>query len=799
MPCLWTLWSDWSACTSLCSGHQERSRAISQFASHGGPPCHGGERVVRACNTESASCVASRPKDCVLSEWKDWSTCSHDCGGGQTSRTRAVAEHAVNFGKPCVGTLYQTEGCNTEPCPGKMPVDCEWGLWGGWSACSSSCGGGQHSRYRSIDTEPANGGRSCEARSAMETQACNTGSCFGTFQVCGWDTWEDWAMCSKSCGGGQQERGRQKAWVPANSSSRSSRRLQWALSQDRCIGSQKATQPCGVEPCAGAVVEVLCEWSHWTAWGPCTCQGLRERQREVAVHPQNSDPCVGPTRQTDSCTPAQACAANVEDCEMSSWSLWSECTRTCGGGQRFHSRSISKHGQGHGLGCQGSLETVAPCNTQSCAAALDCMYADWSQWGVCSRTCEGGQRERSRRIDRFAANGGKPCQPAGLDETEACNTHTCDASQAPRVDCTWALWSEWSACSASCGNGLSSRSRGVTMEAVNGGRPCDGVFKQVRNCTSSSCLASAVDCKWADWSSWTPCSDGCHGHRSRARAVEVPATHGGILCAGAAEEMRSCTVGDEGCVVDESQDVDCLLSPWAEWSACSQPCSGGQRDTSRSVMRHAVGVGKPCSGTLRMTSPCNTDPCPGDEPVDCAWEDWGAFGACSATCAGGQYSRTRKIRADAERGGRPCNTSAASTEIGKCNVEPCSKPRYCSWGLWSDWGECSVTCDGGEQRRHRSLVKVMSNSTNTAPLQMLSQQLHLPFTSTRLAVGLSHVSGFEWAFFSVLLLVSLSGLASGSTRRNQEAAYAAVATDDAWSLSRQDEETPLISTHYLPT
>lgn len=815
VPCMWGEWSAWSACTALCNGHQERDRVVSQFASNGGPPCEGGERVVMACNTESATCVANRPKDCVVGTWASWTICSHACDGGQASRSRDIEAQPLNFGKPCVGTLFQTMGCNTEACPGNAPVDCAWGSWGDWSACSVTCDGGQHSRHRGIDAEPSAGGKTCEATAAMETGACNIGSCYGSFETCGWSDWGEWVMCSKTCGGGQQERTRQKQWVPTSAGAQdtTSRRLEWEPDRDRCIGSQKATQPCGIQACSGITTPIACEWSSWVEWGPCSCQGLQESERDIGTEAQNNGmQCVGPMRRTNQCTPPSTCTSDQQDCEFSPWSVWSDCTRSCGGGQRYNTRSITTDAAANGIGCQGSKEAVASCNTHPCQVALDCEYADWSPWGACTQSCDGGQQVRSRSIARYASRGGRPCSPDVLEEMGTCNTHPCSAGTPQRVDCTWTLWSEWAACSATCGGGLSSRSHGVMMEAINGGRPCEGVFKDIRNCTDMPCEVDARDCQWAQWNSWSTCSKSCSGHQTRTREIGVQALNLGKLCQGPAQEMRSCLNGDSGCEDVASGSVDCQLSPWTQWSVCSQSCSGGQRETSRVVIRHALGAGKPCGGSVKNIVPCSTDPCPGEEPIDCAWDAWGAFGECTASCDGGEMQRHRQISSEASRGGVPCNASD-STEVAQCNTEPCNTPRYCIWAAWSSWEPCSVTCDGGQKRRHRSFVQASPHEDlDPTQLQTLAENDDVNFGSNQFGVLVAK-HRMELCLLATVGAASVFWLATSgwnarqgdhhltqhTQHENTNLLYTALATEDKWELGDDvDEECPLVTARAVP-
>ena len=51
-------------------------------------------------------------------------------------------------------------------------IDCAWGVWGFWSACSQDCGDGEHTRQRIHTTLAQHGGMNCTG-DATETVTCN--------------------------------------------------------------------------------------------------------------------------------------------------------------------------------------------------------------------------------------------------------------------------------------------------------------------------------------------------------------------------------------------------------------------------------------------------------------------------------------------------------------------------------------------------------------------------------------------------------------------------------------------------
>ena len=54
---------------------------------------------------------------------------------------------------------------------------------------------------------------------------------------------------------------------------------------------------------------------------------------------------------------------------------------------------------------------------------------------------------------------------------------------------------------------------------------------------------------------------------------------------------------------------------------------------------------------------------------DCAWEEWSEWSGCSATCANGTMTKTRRVGRNATNGGADCTgdtTEEESCDIGSC-------------------------------------------------------------------------------------------------------------------------------------
>ncbi|MGH0170255.1 UNVERIFIED_CONTAM: hypothetical protein FKN15_058997, partial [Acipenser sinensis] len=78
-------------------------------------------------------CEVPCPKDCVLSTWSKWSSCSHTCSGktteGKQTRARSILAYAGEGGVQCPNssTLQEVRGCNDHPC---TVYHWQTGTWG---------------------------------------------------------------------------------------------------------------------------------------------------------------------------------------------------------------------------------------------------------------------------------------------------------------------------------------------------------------------------------------------------------------------------------------------------------------------------------------------------------------------------------------------------------------------------------------------------------------------------------------------------------------------------------------------
>ncbi|XP_019355735.1 hemicentin-1 isoform X2 [Alligator mississippiensis] len=334
--------------------------------------------------------------------------------------------------------------------------------WLEWQPCSVTCGQGVQKRIQQCNNPlPANGGRPCQGPDT-DIRSCQNKPC----PVDGnWSEWGSWEECSKTCGQGSRTRTRTCSNPPSQHGGKP------------CEGNAVDSIMCNIRPCP-----VDGEWDSWLPWGPCseTCgKGTQTRLRLCNNPPQafGGSYCDGPDTQLQVCN-KKLCPV---DGKWALWASWTACTVSCGGGTRQRTRDCSDPApQFGGHKCEGSDVQIDFCNSDPCP--IHGNWGPWSNWGTCSRTCNGGQMRRYRTCDNpRPVNGGRAC--AGADtQIQRCNTGVCP------VDGNWGPWQAWSECSAPCGGGEQTRTRLCNNPTPsNSGRPCPGDSSQVSRCNIQAC------------------------------------------------------------------------------------------------------------------------------------------------------------------------------------------------------------------------------------------------------------------------------------------------------------------------
>ncbi|VDI00055.1 Hypothetical predicted protein, partial [Mytilus galloprovincialis] len=672
----WSTWGGWQECSVTCGGGDKtRNRTCTDpIPQYSGEDCHGNDTEVAICN--AILC----PIDGNWSDWSEWHECSVICGEGNQTRNRTCNNPEPQLGgEYCDGNDLEDIKCYKIACP----IDGIWSNWNEWTACSLSCGGGSQSRNRTCnEPEPEYGGIHCSGNITDE-QNCNGDPC----PINGnWTEWSDWSDCDVSCGGGIQTKYRNCTNpVPQ-------------FGGGDCFGNNTEISVCNSKYCP-----IDGHWTTWSAWDECSVScggGILYRNRSCS----NPDPQFGGKDCRENATDTKSCNDNKcpIDGNWTNWSEWNICSKSCGGGFMLRNRTCSNpEPLFGGEDCIGNNTDDNFCNTNECP--VDGNWTDWSVWSTCSHSCGRGFQSRNRTCSNPVPQfGGKECLGNATDD-DICNLHNCP------VDGNWSGWSEWEACSFTCGGGIKTRNRTCSNpEPQFGGNQCLGNDTFISNCADDPC---PINGNWTDWSYWNECSVTCGGGikvRERNCSNPIP-QYGGESCLGNSTNTELCN--EDPCPIEGN------WSGWSKWKECSATCGGGIKTRNRTCSNPEPQFGgNNCTGNDTIIVNCADIPC----PINGNWTEWSPWNECSVTCGGGIKFRERNCsNPDPQYGGDPCFGN--TTNIETCNEDPC--PIDGNWSDWSEWEECSATCGGGLKPRNRTCSKpepqfggkyCTGNDTNTS-------------------------------------------------------------------------------------
>ncbi|XP_045206201.2 sushi, von Willebrand factor type A, EGF and pentraxin domain-containing protein 1-like [Mercenaria mercenaria] len=281
-------------------------------------------------------------------------------------------------------------------------------------------------------------------------------------------------------------------------------------------------------------------------------------------------------------------------------------------------------------------------------------WSSWSSWGVCDVNCDGGVKKRTRACDNpTPGQYGTQCVGDMSEELE-CNLEPCNATNPCLVN--------------PCGEHR-------CLETSNG-----FICKCNSGYTGVLCQFQVDHC--------TP--NPCHNEGSCENGVDnftciCPEKFGGHLC-------------------EEAKDGPTY---WTSWSQCTVTCNGGISNRTRVCAQNQTCSNqiesRLCNNVSCVVDNCQTKPCGTNQCISSAE-------GFTCICSTGFTGST-------------CNTpidfcEQNNCENGQCNNTVSGYTCFCDegysgdlcniplhhgqWGMWTEWGDCSITCGSGERKRNRT-------------------------------------------------------------------------------------------------
>ncbi|XP_039592490.1 thrombospondin type-1 domain-containing protein 7A [Polypterus senegalus] len=651
-------------------------------------------------------CEVPCPKDCVLSAWSKWSSCSHTCSGktteGKQTRVRSILAYSGEGAVQCPNSsaLQEVRNCNEHPC---TVYHWQTGSWGqciedssvstlnsttSWSGAASCAVGMQ---TRKVICVRVNVGQVPPKKCPESLRPETVRPCLLPCKKdCIVTPYSDWTPCPLSCQEGpspikKQSRHRVIIQLPANGG------------QD-CPDVLYEERECEALP--------VCLGYRWKThkWRRCQLVPWYVRQESPGAH----ETC-GPGLQTRaiSCRRQDGGQADIgdclkyagsmppitqtcqlpcqDDCQLTSWSKFSPCSADCVG-VRTRKRTLV-----------GYIEEacIIPCPS-------DCKLSEWSNWSRCSKSCGSGVKVRSKWLREKPYNGGRPCPKLDhVNQAQVYEVVPCmsDCNQYIWVAEAWSVWKVSNVdLKENCGVGVQTRKVRCMQNTIDG--PSDPVEdylcdpEEMPLGARENKLPCPEDCVLSDWGPWNRCPLPCNGNRTHERsAYSIREPGEGRACPSSTET--------EPCILNKN----CYHYTYnvTDWSTCQLSekavCGSGiktrmldcVRSDGKSVdLKYCEELG--LEKNLQMNMSCVVE-C----PVNCQLSDWSAWSKCSQTCGLiGKMWRKRSVIQPSQGDGRPCPSQMEQWK--PCPVKPCYRWQY------SQWSECKVEdAQCGEGVRFRNV------------------------------------------------------------------------------------------------
>ncbi|XP_038645858.1 thrombospondin type-1 domain-containing protein 7B isoform X2 [Scyliorhinus canicula] len=686
----------------------------------------------------SGMCELPCPTDCVLSEWSEWSGCSRSCSSrnaeGRQSRTRSILALAGEGAKPCPSSKALQEGrsCNEHGCTVFYWDTSPWGpciedtlvmplnatmSWNGEATCSVGM------QTRQIHCMKNKVGHVTPKRCPESIRRETVRPCLLPCKKdCVVTPFSEWTPCPTMCQQGnsslaKQSRHRIIIQKPNNRG-------------QECPDTLYEERECEARPLCPNYRWKIHKWHHCilapgyvrqgTIGAAEVCgSGLQSRGVTCTTDDDQNVDLIG-CLKSESPIPVfvQKCRIPChDDCMFTNWSKFTPCAAGCGS---THSRRRSLIGKSKKKG-KCHKDQLVETKTCPCDKFIGQPQGNWSdcilpenmvtlQLGMKFQgdVKDCGQGVHYRAIACYDQN--KKLVNPWLCSNSGYIEETC--SLPCPSDCKLSDWSNWSACSKSCGSGVQIRSKWLREKSYNSGRPClkldvkNQVYDRVpcyRHCSQYSWIAESWSvCRINNRESIHNCGEGVQTRK--VRCMNNTADGPGESVDDALCDYDEMPVGARQCSLPCPKD--CVMSDWGHWSICPKECNIlNIRVRTRYPLRLAAD-GKTCPEASEV-EPCTLN-------KNCFYYHYNLteWSSCqlsdNAVC--GQGLKFRLLDC--------AQSDGKSVDVKLCEKMGLESPWHlsmycfvecpvnCQLSEWSSWSECSRNCGlEGQMKRTRHVLQ----------------------------------------------------------------------------------------------
>ncbi|XP_048340453.1 thrombospondin type-1 domain-containing protein 7B [Sphaerodactylus townsendi] len=702
----------------------------------------------------TTGCEVPCGRDCVVTEWSQWSSCSHSCSGknaeGKQSRTRSILALPGEGGKACPSSqaLQEYRSCNDHSC---NQVYWETSVWNpcsentlitslnatiNWNG-EATCGMGIQTRK--VFCVKNNSGQVPAKRCPESIRPETVRPCLLTCKKdCVVTPFSEWTSCPTVCQHGNSTTMKQSRYR--------------IIIQDAVNGGQECPDTLFEERECENIP--LCPAYSWKIhkWGQCVLVPDSIRQGILGV----SEPCghglqsrvVTCVMESNHSVDIGECLKWVEpmpslvqeclipckdDCTFTPWSKFTSCSSDCGS-TRTRRRTLTGRSRKRDK-CQNT-ELYPQVETEQCPCSIFTTkpHGNWSECIISVRKTELQLEARFHGHAKECGEGVRFQALACYDKTGRLVEHShCNHSgyiEEPCMvpcpfDCKLSDWSAWTPCSSTCGTGVRTRSRWLKEKPYNGGRPCPKLDPKNQVYEAIPCYSECSQYSW-ETEPWSPCE--INSEQNSLHCGEGRQTRK-IRCINTPEEGEEETVANRFCNQSEIPldtqkctlycPSECVVSEWGRWTQCPQPCDSNIMQTrTRRLLRSPVHP-KTCPEDSQMW------PCVLNQNCFHYYYNVTDWSTCqlskNAICGEGIKNRLLScVRSDGKTVTmnycEQLNLEKPAKMIAHCLVECVVN---CQLSEWSAWSECSHSCGlSGQMLRTRSVIMQAQGEGRLCPAEL---------------------------------------------------------------------------------